>query len=278
LSYTTFSLKQDGAILRVTLSNPPINLMSAKMMQELFQLGGQLFTDPKTKVVIFDSADPDFFVAHVDLNDLMDPNQPVSVSPDINILQSLSLHWQGLPQVSIAKVKGRVRGGGLEFIMGLTMRFAAEDAKFCSPEALGGFLACGGGTTRLSMAMGPARALEFLLTARDFDGAEAERYGLINRALPAKDLDAYVDDVAAHIARRSRSVIAGHREVQKQVFVNAVEPLFASFAAENAVFRQALAGDEMKQILSVTMKEVPQERAQELDLPANLTRVTPVFP
>jgi enoyl-CoA hydratase/carnithine racemase len=278
LSYTTFKLQQDGAILRVTLSNPPINLMSAKMMQELFQLGGQLFTDEKTKVVIFDSADPDFFIAHVDLNDLMDPNRKESVSPDINVLQSLALSWQALPQVTVAKIKGRVRGGGLEFIMGLQLRFAAEDAIFCSPEAMGGFLACGGGTTRISLAAGPARALEFLLTARDFSGTEAERYGLVNRALPAQDLDAYVDDMAAHIARRSRAVIAAHREVQKQVFSPVVEPLFAAFAAENAAFRQALAGPEMGQILAVTMKEVPQERAYELDLPATLTRVSPTFP
>jgi enoyl-CoA hydratase/carnithine racemase len=278
LSYTTFSLQQDGPILRVTLSNPPINLMSAKMMQELFQLGGQLFTDEKTKVVVFDSADPDFFIAHVDLDDLTDPNAPVSASPDINILQSLALSWQALPQITIAKMKGRVRGGGLEFVMGLQMRFAAEDARFCSPEAIGGFLACGGGTTRISLAAGPARGLEFLLTARDFSGIEAERYGLVNRALPAQELDAYVENVAMLIARRSRAVIAMHREVQKQAFSAVVEPLFAAFAAENAGFRQSMVNGEMPQTLAATMKAVPQERAYELDLPETLGRIAPTFP
>ncbi len=278
MNHSTFSLQQDGAILRVTLLNPPINLMSAKMMQELFQLGGQLLGDSKTKVVIFDSADPDFFIAHVDLNDLMDPNAPVSVSPDINILQSLALSWQALPQVTIAKIKGRVRGGGLEFVMGLQMRFAAQDARFCSPEAMAGFLACGGGTTRVSLAAGPARALEFLLTARDFSGAEAERYGLVNRALPERELDAYVEDVAARVARRSKAVIAAHRDVQKQAFAAVVEPMFAGFAVENAALRAAREGGEMKQILAAAMKEVPQERAFELDLPENLNRVSPTFP
>ena len=151
MNFSTFSLKQDGALLRVTFNNPPINLMSAKMTEELFQLSGRLVADPGVRVVLFDSADPEFFIAHFDLEDLVasasDPSK-ASKYPDINVLQSLALSWKALPQVKIAKVAGRCRGGGLEFILGaMDMRFATEDSKFCAPEASGGFLACGGGTT-----------------------------------------------------------------------------------------------------------------------------------
>jgi enoyl-CoA hydratase/carnithine racemase len=277
VSYSTFSLQQDGAVLRVKLSNPPINLLSLKMVEELFQLTGQLVTDPNTKVVILESADPDFFIAHFDIEDIeksIEDPAKAGQYPDINALQALALSWQALPQVTIAKVAGRVRGGGLEFILALGMRFATVDSKFCSPEAASGFLACGGGTTRIGMMAGPARALEFLLSARDFSGAEAERYGLINRALPASELDGYVDALAKAIARRSMAAIGMHREVFKRVFSGAVEPMFAGLAAENDGMRAALAGSEMRPALQA-MLTAKQTRENELDLPATMQRILP---
>jgi enoyl-CoA hydratase/carnithine racemase len=277
VSYSTLSLQQDGAVLRVKLSNPPINLLSLKMVEELFQLTGQLVTDPNTKVVILESADPDFFIAHFDIEDIeksIEDPAKAGQYPDINALQALALSWQALPQVTIAKVAGRVRGGGLEFILALGMRFATVDSKFCSPEAASGFLACGGGTTRIGMMAGPARALEFLLSARDFSGAEAERYGLINRALPASELDGYVDALAKAIARRSMAAIGMHREVFKRVFAGAVEPMFAGLAAENDGMRAALAGSEMRPALQA-MLTLKQTRENELDLPATMQRILP---
>jgi len=275
MSFQTFSLKQEGAVLRVTLSNPPINLINIKMTEELFQLSGRLFADPTVKVVILDSADPDFFIAHFDLEDLVksaaDPSK-ASKYPDINVLQSLALSWQALPQVTIAKVSGRCRGGGLEFILGLSMRFASVDAKFCSPEAAAGFLAAGGGTTRIAMVAGPARALEFLLSARDFSGVEAEAYGLINRALPPNELDAYVDDLAARIARRSAPVIAMHHNTFKQVYAPMVDSMFAALAAENEGLRSVMAGTEFVKGVE-SMLALKQAREHELDLPATMTRI-----
>ena len=275
MSFSTFSLNQDGPILRVTLSNPPVNLFNVKMTEELFQLGGRLITDPTVRVVIVDSANPEFFVAHFDLEDLVksasDPSK-ASKYPDINAMQALALSWQALPQVTIAKVAGRCRGAGLEFILGLSMRFASVDAKFCSPEASGGFLACGGGTTRMALAAGPARALEFLLSGRDFSGEEAERYGIVNHALPAKELDAYVDELALRMAGRSLEVIAMHREVFNRVYAPMVDPMFAGLAAENDGLRAAMAGEEMKAGI-VALLELKQAREHELDLPATLARI-----
>lgn len=277
MSYYTFSLQQDGAILRVKLLNPPINLMSLKMIEELFQLSGQLIVDRNTRVVILESADPDFFIAHFDIEEMeksmTDPSK-ASQYPDINALQALALSWQALPQVTIAKVAGRCRGGGLEFILGLSMRFATVDSKLCSPEAASGFLACGGGTTRIGMMAGPARALEFFLSSRDFSGVEAERYGLINRALPANELDGYVDTLARSIARRSLAVIGMHRDVFKQTFSTAVEPMFAGFAAENEGMRAAMTGGEMKPAVDA-MLAIKQTRENELDLPATMARILP---
>ena len=275
MQFETILVSQTDAVLTVTIKNPPVNLMSAKMVGELFQLTGFLITNPAIRVVVLDSADPDFFIAHFDLDDLeasaSDPSK-ASRYADINALQSLGLSWQNLPQVKIAKVNGRCRGGGLEFILALDMRFASEESLFCFPEASAGFLASGGGATRTALAAGPARGLEVLLTSRDFTAAEAERYGLINRALPAAELDAYVSDVVARIARRSPEVVAMHRAVFGQAFSPIVEPLFAAMSAENDGMRAGLAGAEMQAAMAGHI-QLGQTREVELDLPDTLAKL-----
>lgn len=276
MNFATLTLQQDGALLRVTLKNPPVNTINLKMLEELFQLAGQLHADPDVRVVLMDSADPDFFIAHFDLADLAtsaaDPDK-ASRYPDINALQSLTLSWKALPQLKIARIAGRVRGGGLEFVLGaMDMRFATTDSKLCFPEASGGFLASGGGTTFTALAEGPARALEFLLSSRDFSGEEAERYGLLNRALPAAQLDAYLDDLIRRLLQRSPAVVAMHRAVLDKVYGGIVDQVFAGLAAENVGLQTGLKTPEMTGTMAALL-EVGQTRENELDLPATMERL-----
>jgi len=275
MNFTTLSLQQDGELLRVSFKNPPVNLMSLAMVGELFQLAGRMQMDPGVKVVVFDSLDPDFFIAHFDLEDIArsasDPSK-ASKYPDINAPQALALSWQAVPQVTIAKINGRCRGAGLEFALSLNMRFATTDTKFCFPESSGGFLACGGGATRTALAAGPARALEILLSARDFSGAEAERYGLINRALSVDEIDAYVDDLVGRVLLRSKASIAMHREVFQRVYEPMVEPVFAALAAENEGLRSSLAGADLPAHMAA-MIQAGSTRENELDLPATIARI-----
>jgi enoyl-CoA hydratase/carnithine racemase len=280
VNFSTFATEQDGGLLRVSFNNPPINLMNLTMVEELFQLAGMLVTDPEIKVVVLDSADPDFFIAHFDLQDLeasVTDESKASKYPEINALQSLSLSWQALPQITIAKVNGCCRGGGLEFIMGLTMRFASTESRFCFPEASGGFLASGGGATRTAMTLGPARAMEVLLSARDFSGEEAERYGLINRALAVEELDAYLDDLTERLLRRSRDVIAMHKAVANKVYEPMVDAMFDALAAENDSMRAGLQGREMQEGMVALLKS-GQTRESELDLPATIAQFPPFVP
>jgi enoyl-CoA hydratase/carnithine racemase len=272
MNFSTFSLSQEGALLRVSLKNPPINLMSLKMVEELFQLTGRLHADPDIKVVLFESADPDFFIAHFDIEDMVrasnDPSK-ASKYEDINALQALGLSMKALPQITIAKVNGCCRGGGLEFILALDMRFATLDSRFCSPESSSGFLAAGGGTTLTALAAGPARALEFLLCSRDFSGEEAERYGMLNRALSAEEMDAYVDNLVNLLLARSSAVIAMHKAVLQKVFAPMVEPVFAGLAAENDGMRKGMASAEMQAKVAAALN-TPLTREQELNLPVTL--------
>ena len=114
MAYTTFSTQREGAILRVVLDNGDVNIMSATMAGELFALVGELAVDSVTKVVVFESANSDFFIAHFDIDDILkviigDPSVPVSKTEDLNVLQALGLSLSNLPQVTLAKIDGICR-------------------------------------------------------------------------------------------------------------------------------------------------------------------------
>ncbi|MGY4304544.1 enoyl-CoA hydratase/carnithine racemase [Bradyrhizobium sp. USDA 4369] len=275
MNFETLTLREDNGALHVTLRNPPINLMNSQMVRELFQVSGLLMQNRGLKVVVVDSADPDFWIAHFDMTELeASLKNPATQSkfPDINVVQALGLSWQNVPQVTIGKVAGRARGGGLEFLLALDMRFASQDSLFASPEASAGFLATGGGATRMLLGAGPARGLEILLSTRDFSAAEFERYNLINRALPKAELDAYVADLVARIVSLTPETIAMHRAVLDKVAQPFVEPLFAAMAAENVGFRAGIASGTIA-AAAQAMAAVGQTREFELDLPANLARL-----
>lgn len=272
MEFQTLKLRDEGGVLHVTLANPPINLMNGRMVGELMQLGGMLMRRRDLKVVVVDSADPDFWIAHFDLTEIeASLRNPATQSkyPDINVVQSLGLIWQNVPQITIGKVKGRARGGGLEFLLALDMRFVTEGSLFCNPEAGAGFLAAGGGATRLMMMAGPARGLEILLSMRDFTGLEFERWNLVNRALPVDQIDAYVADLVDRIASLTPDVIAMHRAVLDKVVQPFVEPMFAAMAAENVGFRAGIASGAIAENATLVAK-VGQTRDFELDLPGSL--------
>jgi len=120
------------------------------------------------------------------------------------------------------------------------MRFASEGSKFCLPEVSGGILPSGGGTTRLAMTAGPARAREIILSGRDFSGQEAADYGIVNRALGTGDLNSYVDDLAQRIAKRPAAAVAAVNEVFKSISSGVIDALLAGFAAENDALRNLM--------------------------------------
>jgi enoyl-CoA hydratase/carnithine racemase len=275
MSDQLLATRVDGAVMRVSIQNPPVNLMTIGMVKELFSLVGRLTVDPSIKVVVFDSAVPDFFVAHFDANEFASAmNDPAAKGryEDINILQSLTTCIQNLPQVTIAEVGGACRGGGLELILGMTMRFASRSARFCVPETSLGFLPCGGGMTRLAMMCGPARALEVTLSGRDFSGEEAQQYDIVNRAIADDELHAYVDTLARRIALRPAHAIAINRDVIKRTFASMVDSLFDGFAAENDAMRAAAQQDFLPRANGALIQS-GQTRESELDLPATIDRI-----
>ena len=201
--YTTFSTQHEGGILRVTIDYPPVNLQGQEMLSDLNGLAMRLERDHETKVVIFQSANPDIWVCHYDTNLLKDMStEPVS-RDEVKLLdlQSILERISKLPQATIAKLEGYARGGGHEFALACDMRFAARGKfKFMQMEVGMGILPCGGGASRMARQVGLGKALEIILSAKDFDADEAEAMGTINKALNPDELGPYVDKLAERIA------------------------------------------------------------------------------
>jgi enoyl-CoA hydratase/carnithine racemase len=196
---------------RVVFSNPPLNLFNQKTMEELETLTARLEADPETRVVVFESADPDFFMAHLDVTDRFDQTPRASGLPP---WPDVTLRLAQAPFVSIAKVRGRARGVGSELAQAFDMRFASrENAIFCQIEVPTGLMPGGGGLERLPLLIGRARAIEAIIGGADFSADLAERYGWINRALPDADLDGFVDALARRIASYDRPAIASAKSV-----------------------------------------------------------------
>ncbi|WP_256259384.1 enoyl-CoA hydratase/isomerase family protein [Streptomyces mirabilis] len=177
------------------------NLLDEALSQEFDRLGRELEADESVRVVVFQSALPDFFVAHSGLGRVGSASKRVSNTRSFRLTQTIGERFRNMPKVSIAKIEGRARGGGSEIALAMDMRFAAVGkAIFGHPEVAIGLVPGGGATQRLPRLMGRGRALEVLLGCDDIPAELAERYGYINRALPADELTPFVEKLAHRIA------------------------------------------------------------------------------
>jgi enoyl-CoA hydratase/carnithine racemase len=191
------------ALWRVAFDAPPINLIGPAMVVELRELLVELETDPLVSVVVFESAVEDYFLAHWDIaadpelvNGL--PAGPTGYHPWVDILIRLSK----VPAITISSIRGRARGAGSEFVLATDIRFASREKAVLGQFEIGTGAVPGGGTpSRLPRLIGRGRALEVLVSAGDYDGDLAERYGYVNRALPDAELDTFVTAFAERVSR-----------------------------------------------------------------------------
>ena len=187
----------------ITFNNPPINMFVPETIVELGALLTDLEANTAVKVVMFESANPDFFIAHLDVSKAA--AQPEALS----LWRAFVLRLSSTPVVSIAKIRGRTRGIGNEFVLACDMRFASrQNAVFGNPEVGVGLIPGGGALEWLPRVVGRTRALEIVLSGDDFDADIAERYGWVNRTLDDHDLDSFVDALVRRLASFDRETLA----------------------------------------------------------------------
>ena len=246
--YQLLHITHDAGVMTVTINNPPVNVLDAALMTELRRLLIAIGPDDTVKVIVFDSANPDFFIAHVDMALIDDPHAFDAIArktpAGLNVFQALGELARGMPQVTIVKLAGIARGGGAEFVAACDMAFAAsETAGLGQVEALMGIVPSGGAMQYLSTRMSRGRILEIILGAALFTADEAAAYGWINRALPKRELDSFVDVLAQNIALLPEGVIAAAKRVIP------LTDLSAGFAREEAEWARLFANPAAESLI-----------------------------
>src|SRR6201984_1738572 len=244
-------VEETPAYWRVVFDYPPFNIVDGDVFQALQDLLVRMDTTESLRIVVFESAIPDFYLAHFDLTGKLG-NIMTAIGPSgLPILMDTFVRLTKSPVVSIAKIRGCARGVSSEFVLACDMRFASrETTRLGHPELGVGLHPGGGGTERLPNLVGRGRALEIVLSANDFDGETAERYGYVNRALPDAELDGFVDALARRIASFDRRPIAAAKNLINQVSLPSADRLLDSLPS----FTNALTWPEAQQRFQALFK------------------------
>src|SRR5882757_1546907 len=239
-----------------------MNLLGPELVRDLVALIQDAEADDTVQVLVFTSADPDYFISHVDLNRIAEYRQEAARLTGEASIGLLFRHLSASRLVTIAQIEGRVRAAGNEFVLGCDMRFAArESAIFAQFEPAFGLLPGGGGAQHLTRLLGRARALEVMLSAEDYDAELAERYGWINRALPARSLSGFVRSLALRIASFPA---AAQAIIKDRVNAIALAPV-EDFRRDSDLFLEAGRNPETQQRNQAAMKRGLQTRDAEMD-------------
>jgi enoyl-CoA hydratase/carnithine racemase len=265
MSYDDFAalrVRIDQHIAWVTLDHPPINLLDLDLILELDRLGRALTDDTDVRVVVLDSADPEFFSAHADVTLIKAlPTDDTSLHTELELFHAMVDRFRTMPKATIAVIEGICRGGASELVLSCDMRFAALDrAVFAQPEVSLGIIPGGSATQRLPVLIGRSRALEVVLGCADLDAATAERWGYVNRALPDGELRPFVEALATRIASFPAVTVARAKTAVDAALTDPIGGLLI----EAQQFRTSLSDPETHPLMEAFMERGGQTRAAEV--------------
>ncbi len=254
---------------RVTIDHPPFNIYGPDSMPQLNSVITQIETDPKLKVVVFDSAVPGFFLTHYDFQPPLEQTTSMAPGPTgLPPLPDMLVRLSRAPVVSIVSIRGRATGVGSELALASDMRFASREKAVLSQFEIGaGFIPGGGPMARLPRLVGRGRALEILLSGNDINGELAERYGYVNRALPDAELDGFVDALARRISTFDKQSLS---EIKNLVNASSLPPndaIGAEWSGFIASVQRPAAQRNIKALMGLGLQKNP-------DVEINLAKYT----
>jgi enoyl-CoA hydratase/carnithine racemase len=263
LGFETLTIRHEEGVLFAEITAPPMNLLGPELVRDLVSLIRNAEADDAVRVVVFSSGDPDYFISHVDLTRIAEYRAEAAKLTGEASIALLFRYLSASRLVTIAQIEGRVRAAGNEFVLGCDMRFAArESAIFGQFEPAFGLLPGGGAVQHLTRLMGRGRALEAVLSAEDYDAELAERYGWINRMLPADELGEFVSSLAHRIAKFPA---VGHMVVKERVNAIALAPV-EDFRHDSDLFGEGVQAPGAQELIAEAMRRGLQTREAELDL------------
>ena len=207
-TFGPFSLAVDDGVGWVVIDHPPKQLVDGELIGGLIGLLNAVEADEQVQVLVFESADPDFFLMHGDVEQILAMEAPAEVPAEPNVAAATFDRCRTIGVATIGMIDGIARGGGSEFLLSLDMRFAGPRTVLGQPEVAMGIIPGASGTQRLARLVGRSRALEIVLSGNDVTADEAAAIGYVNRVLPSDQLRAHTAQVARRIAASPRLSIA----------------------------------------------------------------------
>ena len=259
----------DAGVAVVTIDHPPINLMTIDVFIELARTVDRLAGDDDVRAVVLRSANPEWFIAHFDVEAILGFPTDQEPPTELNGFHAMCEQLRTMPKPTIAQIAGRVGGGGSEVALSCDMRFVTPDTVLSQPEVALGILPGGSGTVRLPRLIGRSRALEVILGCDDIDAATAERWGWVNRVVPELDITAFVDRLAARIASFPAHAVAAAKASVVRSDIDVVDQLLAEGTAFNATLAQPSAQSAMRRFLDLG-GQTPEGERRLGDLAAEL--------
>jgi len=263
--YKTLEVSIDQGVAYATISAPPINIMNPDMFVDLNQFTEEVEVDSDVKVVVVQSANPDFFIAHYDLHTLLevDITEEPKLETELHPYHVMCERMRTMPKATIAKIAGRIGGGGSEFASSFDMRYGViGKTQVCQMEVALGILPGGSGTQRLPRLVGTGRAMEIILGSASIDAETLADWGYLNRVFDAGDIDAFVDNLAKRIATFPTTAVA----LAKESVNNAELPLQEGLLKETFLFGQTMATEEAQTRMKVGLELGFQTREKEMEI------------
>lgn len=269
-TYDRLAVEISGRVATVTIDNPPINLMNQALYIELLKLSSELKADPDLAVVVLKSADPDFFIAHFDVEAILGfpVDGPAERDSELNPFHQMCERFRTMDKVVIAQIEGRVGGGGSELAASCDLRYGVRGKTVINQmEVPIGILPGGTGTQRLPRLVGRGRALEIILGGGDLDAETAERWGYLNRIFGADGIGPFVAALAERIASFPIEAV----RLAKEAVNGAEQPLAEGLIDEAYLFQRLLRTDSAQSAMRRFLEIGGQTREGELQV-AELSR------
>ena len=260
---TISSVLTDG-VLTATINNPPINIMTQDLYVDLIPFFDQVAQDNDVRVLVMESANPDFFIAHFDISMILKSpvDKPATKSAELNPFHVMCERVRTMAKPTIAKINGRVGGGGNELCSNFDMRYGVlGKTKINQMEVPLGILPGGTGTQRLPNLIGRGRAMEVILGADDLDAETAEKWGYLNRAfVSSEEMDQFVDQLSQRMALWPVEAVA----LAKQSVLAAEPSPIEGMLEEAYCFQQTLRTSSAQESMSLSLEMGAQTREGEL--------------
>ncbi|MEL7158353.1 MAG: enoyl-CoA hydratase/isomerase family protein, partial [Actinomycetota bacterium] len=202
--FNVMQVTMAAGVVYAEIDNPPVNVINRDLYRDLVRLPEVVSEEPEARVLVLRSADPDFFIAHFDVELILAApiDGPAERTEELHGFHRLCERYRTIEVPTICEIGGRVGGGGGELAASCDMRFGTAATTLCQMEVPLGILPGGTGTQRLHRLLGRGRAMEIVLGGDDIDGATLYDWGWLNRLLPAEELRRHVEALGAGAARQ----------------------------------------------------------------------------